>query len=322
MTYRADAITQRDGSELASSNCRMASAATGIDYHTAGGTTSTGAKMRDHSGDPSGGTTSDDAERAWAHYGEDLRVMDGHTWDDAVADLKDGRLVHLDIWAATTGGPCLSGSGAYGHTIAVAPERNSEGDKWLVADPWCSPPKWSHWSASKLKAGAEEWGRRCGRATAGLGYDSDIRYVPRPVLLAVVRMLMTIWTPEDPAPEDLEPGSTGGSQAILYTTTRKRSGASDVTINATGHVSSEYVLTTPQDCDWYMDAGLTQLGGTLGKPRDLPYLGLAVGTDARAVLLTTSKPYDDGTDRPSVVYVKRDVADPEPAGTGGAQLQE
>jgi cytosine/adenosine deaminase-related metal-dependent hydrolase len=71
-----------------------------------------------------------------------------------------------------------------------------------------------------------------------------------------------------------------------------------------------------------MDAGLTQKGGVLGKPRDLPYLGLAVGTDARAVLLTTSKPYDDGTDRPSVVYVKRDVADPEPAGTGGAQLQE
>ena len=57
--YRAEPITQRDGSAQENSNCRLASAATGIDFHTLGAITSTGAKMRSYSGDPEGGTTSD-----------------------------------------------------------------------------------------------------------------------------------------------------------------------------------------------------------------------------------------------------------------------
>jgi hypothetical protein len=309
MTYRADPITQLDGSELATSNCRMASAATGIDYHTGGAEVSTGAKMRDYSGDPSGGTTSDDAERAWAAYDQELRIRDGHTWAEAEADLEDGRLVMLDIWAASAGGPCLSGSGAYGHTIAVAPERSADG-KWLVADPWCSPPKWKWWSASKLRAGAEEWGRRCGRSTAGLGYGRDIRAVPRPVLLAVVKLLMTVWTPEHPAPAELEDEhDTGGSAAILFTTTRKREG-DDVTINATGRVSTGYVIELRDDTAFYADAGMLEKLGEMSA-RTLPYIGIPVGSDARAVLLTTSKPYDDGEDRPSIVYVAKDAGDPE-----------
>ena len=46
-------------------------------------------------------------------------------------------MVMLDVWHASTGGPCLSGSGAYGHTMIVAPERS--GADWLTSDPWCKP---------------------------------------------------------------------------------------------------------------------------------------------------------------------------------------
>ena len=303
-------------SEHASSNCRFASAATGIDFHTAGGITSTGARMRDRSGDASGGSTRMTPSARGTRYDQNLRIRDGHAWADAEHDLEMGRLVHLDIWAATAGGPCLSGSGAYGHTIAVAPER--DGSSWLVADPWCSPPKWKWWSESKLRAGAEEWGRRCGRSTAGLGYGRQLRDVPASVLDAVVKLLMTLWTPDHPAPVELEPdpGDTGGSAAILYTTTRAR--RSDVTINATGHVSTGYVLEVPDDTGWYLDADLGERAGTLSA-RSVPYVGIPVGSNARAVILTTSKPYDDGEDRPSIVYVHKDAGDPEPGPDAGDQ---
>ena len=130
MTYRAAPITQRDGSPLANSNCRMAAVATGIDYHTAGAITSTGAEMRTRQSDQVGGTDSGDAAEAWATYGQDLAIRDGRTWADLVVDLDAGRAVQLDVWHATAGGPCLSGSGAYGHSMAVAPERS--GSRLLV----------------------------------------------------------------------------------------------------------------------------------------------------------------------------------------------
>ena len=121
--YRPAPVTQRDGSSLANSNCRMASIATGLDFHTLGAKKSTGAKMRSYTSDQSGGTDSGDADEAWAQgYGEDLNVEDGKSFDDALAALQEGHLVHLDVWHASVGGPCLSGSGAYGHTIVVAPD--------------------------------------------------------------------------------------------------------------------------------------------------------------------------------------------------------
>ena len=121
--YRAAPVTQRDGSRLANSNCRMASIATGLDFDTLGAKKSTGAKMRCPSGDQEGGTDSGDAKRAWANgYGENLDIQDGKSWDDVLTDLKCFRYVHLDVWHATVGGPCLSGTGRYGHTIVVAPD--------------------------------------------------------------------------------------------------------------------------------------------------------------------------------------------------------
>src|SRR5262245_4263269 len=114
--YRAKPVTQRDGSSLANSNCRMASIATGIDFQTKGATKSTGAEMRSRQSDQSGGTDSSDAREAWQSYNQSLTVRDGATFDNALADLKAGHFVHLDVWAASVRGVCLSGSGAYGHT--------------------------------------------------------------------------------------------------------------------------------------------------------------------------------------------------------------
>ena len=53
MTYRAAPVTQRDGSELANSNCRMASGCSGIDYQTKGRIKGMGgAEMRERLGRP------------------------------------------------------------------------------------------------------------------------------------------------------------------------------------------------------------------------------------------------------------------------------
>src|SRR5262245_22800353 len=176
-TYRATPITQRDGSALANSNCRMASIATGIDYDTLGAKRSTGAKMRSYTDDQSGGTDANDAAQSWQRgYSESLRIRNGATWDDAEADLRAGRLVHLDVRHATVGGPCLSGSGAYGHTMAVAPE--ASGSRWLVADPWCSPPNWQWVEAAKLQAGAERWASEVGRSSVDDGGPRDVRLIP------------------------------------------------------------------------------------------------------------------------------------------------
>jgi hypothetical protein len=203
--YRAKAITQRDGSPLASSNCRMASIATGIDFDTVGAKTSTGAKMRAAQPDQSGGTDSGDAVIAWQKHGEVLAVRDGRTFDDALRDLKAGHLVHLDVWHATAGGPCLSGTGRYGHTIVVAPEK--DGANWLVADPWCLPARWEWWPESKLRAGAEKWGGMVYNKV-GTGGGS---------LRDAVLYLLSLGNPDRPATED--PDDTGGAGRILYTRT-------------------------------------------------------------------------------------------------------
>ena len=224
MTYRAKPVTQRDGSKLASSNCRMASIATGVDYQTLGKKTSTGAKMRASQDDQAGGTDSGDARQAWSRgYSEALVVRDGDPWSQVLSDLKAGRLVHLDVWHATAGGPCLSGTGKYGHTMAVAPEKN--GSRWLVADPWCAPPKWVWWEESKLKAGAEEWGRRLREGTGGTD-PRDPFY--RELLRAVARRLMNESYPGHEVDLGPDPGDTGGSTPVMFTATKAQGDAAPV----------------------------------------------------------------------------------------------
>lgn len=216
--YRAAAVSQRDGSSLANSNCRMAAGSTVIDHDTLGSTTSTGSAMRSRQSDQSGGTDSGDLAEAWRNYGETLTIRDGRTWADALADLRAGRAIVLDVWHATAGGPCLSGSGAYGHSMAVAPEFHSDGDRILVSDPWCSPARWDWWPLQKLQAGAEVWGDQVyGRATGGR------------TVASVVRELMTRWRPGyDATPWDVL--DTGGAGRILYSASDAHPEVEPVTI--------------------------------------------------------------------------------------------
>jgi len=230
--FRPSPVSQRDGSSLANANCRMASIATGIAYETLGGTTSTGSKMRSYSGDTSGGTSSSDAVHAWSTgYSRSLSVRDGRTFDDALADLRAGRFVHLDVWHASVGsaaGICLSGSGAYGHTIAVLPDCLDSA--WLVADPWCSPGKWGRVPESQLRRGAEAWGAEAyGRAAEEPDWPTGGAPDPRdPLVLAIVRRivdeLLELWQPGDGRGGTLrfEP-ETGGGQPILFTVTASHS---------------------------------------------------------------------------------------------------
>ena len=220
MTYRPAFVTQRDGSPLASSNCRCASIAMGIDAETRGADTSTGAKMRSYMDDQSGGTDSGDARQAWSRgYDASLTIRDGETFDRALDDLKDNRAVHLDVWHASVGGPCLSSSGSYGHTMIVLPDYTSAG--YLVGDPWCTDG-YHRVTTSKLRAGAERWGSEVyGRAaeepdwpTGGADPRSEL---VRAIVRRIVKRLMSEAYPDGPPGELRHPETAGG--AILYTVT-------------------------------------------------------------------------------------------------------
>ena len=307
--YRAAPITQRDGSPLANSNCRMAACATGIDFHTRGAILSTGAEMRSRQSDQVGGTDSGDASQAWSTYGQDLVIRDGNTFDQAINDLLAGRSIQLDVWHATARGPCVSGSGAYGHSMAVAPERN--GDRWLTADPWCSPASWQWWDESLLRAGAEELGAMAySTATGGRFYhprsEGELLDRMRSVLVA----LMTLYRPDSPAVE--KPPATGGGGRIFYTATRTQGEippeeADDMAMNAAAGITSTVRADAPAGLDWFEDANLTKRGGSFSKAATVVFLGNPIGekveAGSRAVLIQTGNLYSDGSTRPSIVYV-------------------
>ena len=311
-TYRAVPVSQRDGSSLANSNCRMASIATGLDYESAGIQVSNGAEMRSRQSDQSGGTDSGDAAEAWGSYGQTLRIRDGATWADAEYDLEAGRLVHLDVWAASAAGPCLSGDGGYGHTIAVAPE--SSGTRWLTADPWCSPGKWTWWESALLEAGAETWGGMCYTgATAGLRWTGDER-----ALLALMRLaakrLMSQYRPDFPAPSrELWPRDTGGSGGrIMFTTTGTHAepapqGGLDMPIHSATGLVSGVRAKIAKGVDWYQDPNLSLRGGAFSSDADVWYIGAPVSETVAggsyAVQFNTGSIYSDGVVRPTVAYV-------------------
>ena len=329
MTYRAKPITQRDGSTLQYSNCLMAAAAVGLDYHTLGTKTSTGKKMRQLSGDSSGGTNSDEIQRAWERgYDEHAIIRDGQPWEKVIGDLKEGRLVMLQWWAATVGEVCISGSGAYGHGVTVAPEsRRVDGrTEWLVADPWCKPARWGWVRESKMKAGAEEWYRRMARGAGGGDWGPS----PDPALLrlivATAKAHMDRYhaggkdDPSDP------PGASGPS-GILFASTRRQSGSNDMSINTNANkpVTAGREVKLLEGTDFFDDAQLQQKLGDLSNERWVPMLGAANGADGRAVLVNTSKPYNDGTARPTIVYVResalKDFRDTTPTEPGDCTEQ-
>ena len=221
LPVRPGFVTQRDGSELASANCRMASICMGLELES--GDVSTGARMRSFTSDQSGGTDSGDAREAWMDgYGQSLTVRDGETFDRALEDLRSWRAVHIDVWHATVGGPCLSGSGSYGHTMIVLPDHNASG--WLVGDPWCTDG-YHRVTESKLRAGAERWESEVyGRAAEEPDYPTGGADPRDPAVLAIVRRivkrLMSSAYPGSPPGELRHPDTGGGS--VLYTVTHAR----------------------------------------------------------------------------------------------------
>ena len=307
MTYRPAPITQRDGSPLANSNCRMAAVATGIDYHTLGAITSTGAEMRSRQSDQVGGTDSGDSAEAWRTYGQDLAIRDGRTFDDAIVDLEAGRALQLDVWHATAGGPCVSGSGAYGHSMAVAPERS--GSRWLVSDPWCSPATWEWWEELQLRAGAEALGAMTYSAATGG------RYWPRSEAELLDRMrharaaLFAMYTPASPA-EDVGLPETGGGGRIFFTATRAQ-GATlevvDMALNAGDGLVSNIRANVAAGLPFYSDANLAHKLGQMSKSGSVVFVGNPIGETvaggSRAILVNTGNAYSDGSTRPTIVYV-------------------
>jgi hypothetical protein len=314
--YRAAPVTQRDGSKLANSNCRMASISTGLDFDTLGAKKSTGAKMRAKQSDQEGGTDSGDAQRAWRDgYDENLDVQDGKTWADVLADLRRYRYVHIDVWHKTVGGPCLSGTGAYGHTMVIAPDVVD--NNWLVSDPWCNPPKWSRVSEAKLKAGAEEWGRRVyGAATSGPGASDhptleQLRYA--------IKRLMSRYHPGDDGEEDPteDPGDTGGVQRVMYTATTPH--APVVTPPPTTGGTTMGIFFDParfkvtKDVPVFLDTSASTQVTTIAKGKEVTALGVRAVVDAdgkdsswRAVVVSTGAlvPGDSPTQR-AILWAKQ-----------------
>ena len=283
----------------------MAAAAVGLDYHTFGSKTSTGQKMRAFSGDTAGGTNTDEIERAWKQgYDEDPVTRDGSPWEKVLDDLTAGRLVMLQVWHATTGGPCLSGSGQYGHGISLAPEsRVNDGRKqWLVADPWCKPAKWVWWDESRLKAGALRWADKVSASGPGI----PIRDIAPDLLAGLVAALMARYTPEHPAEDDPEPPSVGGG-GVLFASTAVHKESTDMSINTNGSgITSKRRVDLTADAGFYADADLTEKYGTLSKGTTRIFMGPVVGKNSHAILVDTSKPYSDGQQRPTIVYVTKD----------------
>jgi hypothetical protein len=307
MTYRANPVTQRDGSTLQNSNCLMAAASVGLDYHTLGKKTSTGSKMRQYSGDLTGGTNTDEIERAWKRgYEEDPISRDGQPWSKVIQDLGEGRLVMLQVWAATVGSQlCLSGTGQYGHGISVAPEqRVTNGVKqWLVADPWCKPARWKWVDESRLKAGADRWANKM---SAGAG-NRPLLDIPPEELQALIKAFMAEWNPANPAPKD--DGASGPANGVLFASTRpqKEEETTDVAINTNGSsLKSKRRTKLTADAGFYADAQLTEKYGELAAGTERILIGPALGTNSMALLVDTTKPYSDGQKRPTIVYVTKD----------------
>jgi len=309
----------------------MASIATGLDYESAGLQTSTGAEMRARQSDQSGGTDSGDAAEAWASYGQALRVRDGATFDDARADLVAGRLVHLDVWAAAMApAGCPSGTGQYGHTIAVAPEQS--GTRWLVSDPWCSPPKWAWIDEALLREAAETWGGMCyGEATSGRG--SIAESVLRALMRLAAKRLMSQYRPDAPALVAPPFDTAGAGGRIMFTTTSAPAPEieeADMPIVAAAGLVSTVRARIAKGVDWYEDANLTRRGGSFSADADIWYIGAPVGElvegGSYAVQVNTGSIYGDGVVRPTIVYVA--VADADtytavpPSGADADEVRE
>ena len=85
-------------------------------------------------------------------------------------------------------------------------------------------------------------------------------------------------------------------------------------IQAPDSLGSVYVLPVKKGTSWYKNGDLTGKYGEFSSDRELPYVGLTVDADSRAVIVKTSKPYSDNVDKPTVVYVKQSAGEPKKVG--------
>jgi hypothetical protein len=250
MVYRAKHVTQWDGSALAAGNCRMAVAATHLDYHTQGAKTSTGGKMRSFQDDQSGGTDSQDAQKAWARgYGETLVIRDGYTWDKLEEDRAAGRFIELDVLYSILTNRCQEASN-FGHTIGIAPE--SRNGQWLVSDPLCGTYKYM--DPPTLRKAAEAWGVR----VYGQGFSpKTLGCEPLASLRAAGK-----GSPRPGNPEGgtrYHSGKTGGTGTvparIRYTTSVASSSGSESVLKV-----YEQLAEAPQGTDFYYAPGGERVG--------------------------------------------------------------
>ena len=72
-----------------------------------------------------------------------------------------------------------------------------------------------------------------------------------------------------------------------------------------------HVLPVQKGEAFYGDAGLTDQLGAMSTAQKVPYLGPGIGGSSRAVIVVTGTAYDDGTPRPTQVFVRREAGTPE-----------
>ena len=96
-----------------------------------------------------------------------------------------------------------------------------------------------------------------------------------------------------------------------HSTTVTRWGApvvedTDMPINATENLRTDFRADVPAGLDWYEDANLDRRGGSFGSASNVTYVGQPVGESveggSRAILINTGNLYPDGP-RPTIVYV-------------------
>ena len=208
---------------------------------------------------------------------------------------------------------CPSGTGQYGHTIAVAPEQS--GTRWLVSDPWCSPPKWTWIEEALLREAAETWGGMCyGEATAGRGSLAEA--LLRALMRLAAKRIMSAHRPDAPAVTPPPADTAGAAGRIMFTTTHgpePEAEEGDMPINAAPGLATGIRARVRQGVEWFEDPNLTRRGGAMSIDADVFYVGAPVGETVEggsyAIQVNTGSLYGDGSVRPTIVYVAAGDAD-------------
>lgn len=287
--YQPRNINQLDGSRFAGSNCTMAAGATGLDRHTIGRTLCTGAKMRAHSGDTSGGTNLSQLDYAWHHgHGQDLDVRLKMAWSDFISMVNGGRGAILQVWYGTLGVYRFQKNFYGNHAIyinQIGVMRDNQGDTvpaGKMFDPLGNGPRWVPLSTLKSAAGHLKLasGREVGYGYAYVGYTRRIGMTtgataPVPAPGSVPTLVLS----KPPTPKEVNPMIPGSGLVR----------------------SSSHVMSLAKGQPLYRTPG-GSLATRMSAAAKVEYFGPA-GSGWRCVEVTTGAPYADKIARPTLVYV-------------------